>query len=71
MIDEEIKVLVAVLGLPEHPCCCIQAHLSHLAEDGLVWQGYLAGSSKTAARILFFSIIMGGDSSSKLIFMPT
>ena len=29
--------------------------------NGLDWQGYLAGSSKRAPRILIFSIAMGAD----------
>ena len=39
--------------------------------NGLDWQGYLAGSSKTAPRILKFTIAIGADYSSELIFMPT
>ena len=39
--------------------------------NGLGWQGYLAGSSKMAPMILFLSIVMGADFSSKLLFMPT
>ena len=39
--------------------------------DGLIWQGYLAGTSKTAPRILFFSIVISADSSPELLFMPT
>ena len=34
-------------------------------------QGCIAGSSERANRVLTFSIVMGADSSSKLIFMPT
>ena len=37
----------------------------------LTWQGCLAGSSKTAPRILKISIVMGADYWSELIFMPT
>ena len=37
----------------------------------LAWQSCLAGSSKTAPRILKFSISMGADYWSELIFMPT
>ena len=39
--------------------------------DGPVWQGYLAGSSKTAPWILILLIVMGADSSFKLESMPT
>ena len=35
------------------------------------WQCFLAGSSKTAPRILIFSIAMGADYSFKLIFIET
>ena len=37
----------------------------------VAWQGCLAGSSKTAPRILKFSIPMGADYSSELIFKST
>ena len=39
--------------------------------NGPVWQGYLAGSSKMAPRILILLIVMGADSLSKLESMPT
>ena len=39
--------------------------------SGAVWQGFLAGGSKMAPRILILLIVMGADSSSKLESMPT
>ena len=39
--------------------------------DRLNWQCCLAGSSKTAHRILIFSMAMGADYSSELIFNET
>ena len=39
------------------------AHLPQNGPNGLNWQCYLAGSSKTAPRILIFSIAMGADHS--------
>ena len=51
-------------AMPSQPICLI------FAVDWLVWLGYLAGSSKTAPRILIFSILMGADYSSKLKSMP-
>ena len=65
MIIANIKILVAVLelsakALPSQPICLI------FAVDWLLWRVYLAGSSKTAPRILIFSILMNADYSSKL-----
>ena len=40
-----------------------------IGQNGLNWQCCLAGSSKTAPRILIFSIAMGADYSFKLIFI--
>ena len=37
------------------------AHLPQKGAKGLNWQCYLAGSSKTAPRILIFSIAIGAD----------
>ena len=39
--------------------------------NGLNWQCCLAGSSKTAPRILIFSMAMGADYSFELIFKET
>ena len=40
-------------------------------KNGLNWQCCLAGSSKTAPRILIFSIAMGADYSIELISIET
>ena len=45
-------------------------HLEN-SPNGLNWQCCLAGSSKTAPRILIFSIAMGANYSCKLIFFET
>ena len=47
------------------------ADLPYLFGELAAWQGCLAGSSKTAPRFLKFSIAMGADYWSELIFMPT
>ena len=49
MAIEKIKILEAVLKLPAKQHCQLN------------WQCCLAGSSKTAPRILIFSIAMGAD----------
>ena len=53
------------MALPIQPICLI------FEVDRPVWQGYLAGSSKTAPRILILLIVMGANFSSKLEPMPT
>ena len=63
MTIEKIKTLGAVLELP----------LIH-HENGpnaLNWQCCLAGSSKTAPRILIFSMAMGADYSFELVSIET
>ena len=46
-------------------------NLPHFLVKGLLRQRYLAGSSIMAPRILIFSIVIGAEYSSELIFMPT
>ena len=74
MTIEKIKILGAVLDLsakqynqflPIQPI-----HLEN-GPNGLYWQCCLAGSSKTAPRILIFSIVMGADYSIELILIET
>ena len=45
--------------------------MAHFEVNGLDWQCCLAGSSKTAPRILIFSIAMGADYSFQLISIET
>ena len=71
MAIEKIKILKAVLELPakQHS----QSSQNH-CENGpnvLNWQCCLAGGSKTALRILIFSIAMGADYSLELISIET
>jgi hypothetical protein len=40
-----------------------------IGQNGLNWQCYLAGSSKTATRILIFSIVLDGEYSSYVKFI--
>ena len=47
------------------------AHLAHFVVNRLNWQCCLSGSSKTAPRILIFSIAMGADYSFELISIET
>ena len=61
MAIEKIKILVAVLDLSAKQHWAVWPILK---ANGLDWQCCLAGSSKTALRILFFSIAMGADYSS-------
>ena len=66
MAIEKIKTLGAVLELPAKKL------IHHENEpNGLNWQCCLAGSSKTALRILICSMTMGADSSFELIFIET
>ena len=55
MTVEKIKILVAVLELP------IQPILPDFLVNGPNWQCCLAGSSKTAPKILIFSTAMGAE----------
>ena len=66
MVIEKIKILGAVLELP-----AIQPIHHENGPNGLNWQCCLAGSSKTAPRILVFSMAMGADYSFELISIET
>ena len=64
MAIEKIKILEAVLELPaKQHCQFLPIQPIHLKNgpNGLFWQSFLAGSSKTATRILIFLIAMGAD----------
>ena len=59
MAIDKIKILGAVLELPAKQHFQSSPFTSKIGPNGLNWQCYLAGSSKTAPRILIFSIAMG------------
>ena len=64
MAIEKIKILGAVLELPAKQHCQFSPFgpFGPFYEvNGLDWQCYLAGSSKTAPRILIFSIAIGAN----------
>ena len=61
MAIEKIKILGAVLELPAKQHCHFSPFGPLYEVNGLDWQCYLAGSSKTAPRILIFSIAIGAD----------
>ena len=65
---EKIKILGAILTLPALP---IQPIHRENGPNWLNWQCCLAGNSKTALRILIFSIAMGADYSFELISIET
>ena len=61
MAIEKIKILGAVLELPAKQHCQFSPFGPIFEVNGLDWQCYLAGSSKTAPRILIFSIAIGAN----------
>ena len=61
MAKEKIKILGAVMELPAKQHCQFSPFGPSFEVNGLDWQGYLAGISKTAPRILIFSIAIGAD----------
>ena len=71
MTIEGIKILGAVLELPAKQQCQSSTFTSKIGPKGLNWQCCLAGSSKTAPRILIFSSAMGADYSIELISIET
>ena len=75
MAIEKIKTLGAVLELPARQNCQSSPFTSKNGPNGLNWQCCLAGSSKTAPRILFFSIAIDADYSCEVknseIWVPT
>ena len=58
---KKIKILGAVLELPAKQHCQFSPFGPFSEVNGLDWQCYLAGSSKTAPRILIFQTAMGAD----------
>ena len=58
---EKIKILEAVFELPAKQQCQLSPFGPIFEVNGLDWQCYLAGSSKTAPRILIFSIAISAD----------
>ena len=74
MTIEDIKIQGAVLELPAKQHCQflpIQPIYIKNGPNGLYLQCCLAGSSKTAPRILIFSNALGADYSFELIFIET
>ena len=61
MTIEKIKILGAVLELPAKQHCQFSPFGPASEVNGLDWQCCLAGSSKTAPRILIFPIAIGAD----------
>ena len=61
MAIEKIKILGAVLELPAKQHCQFSPFGPNFEVNGLDWHYCLAGSSKTAPRILIFSIAIGAD----------
>ena len=61
MVIEKIKILGAVLKLPAKQHCQFSPFGPTSEVNRLVWQCCLAGSSKTAPRILNFSIVLGAE----------
>ena len=58
-IEKKIKILEAVLELPAKQHCQFSPFGPIFEVNGLDWHCYLAGSSKTAPRILISSIAIG------------
>ena len=67
----KIKSLGAVLELPAKTALSIQPIHRKNWPNGLNWRCCLAGSSKTAFRILIFSMAMGANYSFELISIET
>ena len=63
MAVEKIKILGVVLELLAKQHCQFSPFGPLYEVNGLDWQCYLAGSSKTAPRILIFSMAMGAKPS--------
>ena len=61
MAIEKIKIQGAVLELPAKPVLAIQPIYLKIGTNCPNWQCCLARTSKTAPRILIFSIAMGAD----------
>ena len=61
MAIEKIEIPGAALELPAKKHCQFSPFGTFFEVNGLDWQCYLAGSSKTAPRILIFSISIGAN----------
>ena len=61
MAIEKIKILGAVLELQTKQHCQFSPFGPIFEVNGLDWQCYLAGSSKTAPSILIFTIVLGAE----------
>ena len=59
MAIKKIKILGGRFGAKQH--CQLSPFCPIFEVNGLDWQCYLAGSSKTAPRILIFLIAIGAD----------
>ena len=70
MVIEKIKIL-GRFGATSKRALPIQHIHFENGPNGLNWQCCLAGGSKTAPRILIFSIAMGANNSFELIFIET
>ena len=71
MAIEKTKILVAVSEIPAKQHCQFSPFGTFFAVNRLNWQFCLADSSKTAPRILIFSMAMGANYSFKLISIET
>ena len=70
MATKKIKLLGAVLELPAKQHCQFSLFTrQENGPNGLNWQCCLAGSFKTALRILIFSMAMDADYSFEHIFI--
>ena len=70
MAIEKIRILGAVLELPAKQHCQFSPFGPLYEVNGLDWQCYLAGSSKTALKIFIFSIVMGAEKFILCYFCP-
>ena len=71
MAIEKIKIMGAVLELPAKQHCQFSPFGPIFEVNGLDWQSYLAGSSKTTPRILIYSMAMGANYSFEVISIET
>ena len=71
MAIEKIKILGAVLELPAKQHCQFSPFGPFFEINGLDWHCCPAGRSKTAPRILTFSMAMGADCTFELISIKT
>ena len=71
MAIEKNKILGAILELPAKQHCQFSPFGPIFEVNGLDWQCYLAGSSKTTPMILIFSIAIGAKYSFELISIET